>query len=271
MRASESPAKAPAATASTTPTPPLSPTSECNGRSSGLACDDDGVPEPGTTAVVIGLPDATPLLDAAWRIDPALVRRGVPAHVSLLYPFVPESALTVQDEKGVRSLAASFPAADLLLEEIVTASGFVAVSVPGLQAIVDAFHARWPGLRPYSGRFGARPAAHVTVAMGADNPTAAAAHPCGGGRAGGADGGRLAVKVHRTARRPGRTVNTPAAPLGRDYGQRPAPHTWPRPEDRRNCATTKQPAQPHPGPRITRAGRPTPPAPARVRRVEWAR
>lgn len=174
MRASESPAKAPAATASTTPTPPLSPTSECNGRSSGLACDDDGVPEPGTTAVVIGLPDATPLLDAAWRIDPALVRRGVPAHVSLLYPFVPESALTVQDEKGVRSLAASFPAADLLLEEIVTASGFVAVSVPGLQAIVDAFHARWPGLRPYSGRFGARPAAHVTVAMGADNPTAAA-------------------------------------------------------------------------------------------------
>lgn len=158
MRASESPAKAPAATASTTPTPPLSPTSECNGRSSGLACDDDGVPEPGTTAVVIGLPDATPLLDAAWRIDPALVRRGVPAHVSLLYPFVPESALTVQDEKGVRS------------------------------------RGQPDGCRP---------------CPRCDRQPAAAAHPCGGGRAGGADGGRLAVKVHRTARRPGRTVNTP--------------------------------------------------------------
>ncbi|MFE9636335.1 2'-5' RNA ligase family protein [Streptomyces sp. NPDC006463] len=132
------------------------------------------MPEPGTTAVVIVLPDAAPLLDAAWRIDPALVRRGVPAHVSLLYPFVPESALTGQDEKGVRSLAASFPAADLLLEEVVTASGFVAVTVPELQPIVDAFRAQWPGLRPYRGRFGARPAAHVTVAMGADNPTAAA-------------------------------------------------------------------------------------------------
>ncbi|MFD7834409.1 2'-5' RNA ligase family protein [Streptomyces sp. NPDC059761] len=132
------------------------------------------MPDPGTTAVVIVLPDAAPLLDTAWRIDPALVRRGVPAHVSLLYPFVPESALTGQDEKGVRSLAASFPAADLLLEELVTAPGFVGVTVPQLQPIVDAFGAQWPGLRPYGGRFGARPAAHVTVAMGADNPTTSA-------------------------------------------------------------------------------------------------
>ncbi|MGW0752939.1 2'-5' RNA ligase family protein [Streptomyces sp. NPDC002587] len=132
------------------------------------------MPEPGTTAVVIVLPDATPLLEAAWHIDPALVRRGVPAHVSLLYPFVPEPALTDQDEKDVRSLAASFPAADLLLEEVMTASGFVAVTVPGLQPIVDAFRAQWPGLRPYRGRFGARPAAHVTVAMGADTPAATA-------------------------------------------------------------------------------------------------
>ncbi|MFG2772755.1 2'-5' RNA ligase family protein [Streptomyces sp. NPDC048350] len=140
-----------------------------------LACDDDAVPEPGTTAVVIVLPDAAPLLDAARRIDPALVRHGVPAHVSLLYPFVPESVLTGQDERGVRSLAANFPAADLLLREVVTASGFVAVAVPELQPIVDAFRARWPGLRPYRGRFGAQPAAHVTVAMGADDPTASAA------------------------------------------------------------------------------------------------
>ncbi|MFI6150728.1 2'-5' RNA ligase family protein [Streptomyces sp. NPDC051109] len=132
------------------------------------------MPEPGTTAVVIALPDAAPLLDAASRIDPALVRRGVPAHVSLLYPFVPESALTGQDEEGVRSLAAGFPAADLLLEEVVTASGFIGVTVPELQPVVDAFRVQWPGLRPYDGRFGARPTAHVTVAMGADDPTAAA-------------------------------------------------------------------------------------------------
>lgn len=135
------------------------------------------MPEPGTTALVIALPDAAPLLDAAWRIDPALVRRGAPAHVSLLYPFVPESALAGQDEKDVRSLAASFPATDLLLEEVVTTSGFVAVSVPQLQPVVDAFHAQWPGLRPYGGRFGERPAAHVTVAMGADNSTTAAHVP----------------------------------------------------------------------------------------------
>ncbi|MEV7585325.1 2'-5' RNA ligase family protein [Streptomyces erythrochromogenes] len=131
------------------------------------------MPEPGTTAVVILVPDADPLLEAARGIDPALVRLGVPAHVSLLYPFVPEPALTRQDEDDVRSLAASFPAPDLLLEDMVTAPGFVAVPVPELQPVVDAFHARWPGLRPYGGRFGARPAAHVTVAMGADDPATA--------------------------------------------------------------------------------------------------
>ncbi|MER6314232.1 2'-5' RNA ligase family protein [Streptomyces sp. NPDC001581] len=132
------------------------------------------MPEIGTTAVVVALPDAAPLLDAAWRIDPALVRRGVPAHVSLLYPFVPEAALTGEDEKGVRSLAAGFPVAELVLGELVAESGFVAVSVPELQPLVDAFRAQWPELRPYGGRFGARPAAHVTVAMGADDPTASA-------------------------------------------------------------------------------------------------
>ncbi|MFD5886457.1 2'-5' RNA ligase family protein [Streptomyces sp. NPDC060334] len=132
------------------------------------------MPDPGTTAVVIVLPDATPLLDAAWRIDPTLVRPGMPAHVSLLYPFVPRSALTGQDEQRVRSLAAEFPATDLLLTEVVTAPGFVAVTVAELQPIVDAFRTQWPGSRPYGGRFGARPAAHVTVAMGADDPTTAA-------------------------------------------------------------------------------------------------
>ncbi|MEV6683171.1 2'-5' RNA ligase family protein [Streptomyces erythrochromogenes] len=132
------------------------------------------MPDPGTTAAVIALPEAAPLLDAARRVDPALVRPGVPAHVSLLYPFVPQAALTGQDEKNVRRLAASFPAAALLLEEVVTAPGFVAVSVPELQPIVDAFHAQWSGLRPYGGRFGVRPAAHVTVAMGARDPAAAA-------------------------------------------------------------------------------------------------
>ncbi|MFE2125208.1 2'-5' RNA ligase family protein [Streptomyces amritsarensis] len=132
------------------------------------------MPEPGTTAVVIVLPDADPLLDAARRIDPALVRPGVPAHVSLCHPFLPQSALNGQDQEELRSLAARFPAADLLLEDIVTTSGFIAVSVPQLQPLVDAFRGQWPGLRPYGGRFGARPAAHVTVALGADDPAAAA-------------------------------------------------------------------------------------------------
>ncbi|MFI7356394.1 hypothetical protein ACIBTP_20920 [Streptomyces avidinii] len=59
------------------------------------------------------------------------------------------------------------------MQELVTASGFVGVTAPQLQPIVAAFCTRWPGLPPYQGRFGARPAAHVTVAMAADDPTTA--------------------------------------------------------------------------------------------------
>ncbi|MCB8905540.1 2'-5' RNA ligase family protein [Streptomyces sp. CB02980] len=98
----------------------------------------------------------------------------MPAHVSLLYPFVPESALTDQGEQGVRTLAASFPAADLLLEEVVTASGFVAAPFRDSNRSSTRSAPSSLGSYPYRGRFGARPAAHVTVAMGADNPTATA-------------------------------------------------------------------------------------------------
>lgn len=41
------------------------------------------------SALVITLPMANPLLEAAAEVNPTLVRKGLPAHVSLLYPFLP--------------------------------------------------------------------------------------------------------------------------------------------------------------------------------------
>lgn len=126
----------------------------------------------GTTAAVVGLPAAAPLLDAARRIDPALGRPDA-AHVTALYPFVPAAALTEDVERAVRGLAAWFPVTEVLLTRITTAPGFVAAPAPELQPLLDAFRARWPQLVPYGGRFGPRPEAHVTVAMGADGTAAA--------------------------------------------------------------------------------------------------
>jgi hypothetical protein len=124
------------------------------------------VPEPGTTALVILLPAAEPVLAAARRTAPGLVRPGLPAHVTALYPFLPAHELTDEVFDAVRNLAAAVRPVDVRLAELVVAPGFSAVVTPSLQPIADAVCAHWPGVVPYGGRFGPTPAAHLTVAMG---------------------------------------------------------------------------------------------------------
>lgn len=118
---------------------------------------------------MILLPAAEPLLAAARRIDPALVRPGLPAHVTALYPFLPDAELTGPVLDAVRALAATLAPVDVPLTELVTAPGFAAVPAPALQPVADAVCARWPEVPPYGGRFGPRPDAHLTVAMGGDD------------------------------------------------------------------------------------------------------
>ncbi|MGW9370265.1 2'-5' RNA ligase family protein [Streptomyces xanthophaeus] len=130
------------------------------------------MPAIGTTAVVIELRAADVLLEAAGQVDPRLVRPGLPAHVTVLYPFVPAGELTDETDRSIRGLAGSIPAADVHLARIVTEPGFVSVHAAELEPAVNAFREHWPQLRPYGGRFGPAPAAHVTVAMGCDDSQA---------------------------------------------------------------------------------------------------
>ncbi len=120
---------------------------------------------------MILLPAAEPVLAAARRVDPALVRPGLPAHVTALYPFLPDGSLTDEVLAEVRVLAAGFPAPEVRLAELVVTPGFVALAAPALQPVADAVCARWPDVLPYGGRFGPRPVAHLTVAMGGTEDT----------------------------------------------------------------------------------------------------
>jgi hypothetical protein len=119
------------------------------------------------TALVIEVPAAQVLLDAASRVNPALVRAELPAHVTALYPFLPADELGDDVDEAVRGIAASMPLSTVRLTKVVTAPGFVGVRVPELQPVADAACARWPEVLPYGGRFGPKPPVHVTVAMGA--------------------------------------------------------------------------------------------------------
>lgn len=124
------------------------------------------MPRPGTTALLILLPAAEPVLAAARRTAPDLVRPGLPAHVTALYPFLPAHEVTDEVLDAVRALAAAAGPVGVPLTELVTTPGFTAVLAPALQPLADAVCARWPDVPPYGGRFGPAPAAHLTVAMG---------------------------------------------------------------------------------------------------------
>jgi hypothetical protein len=131
------------------------------------------VPEPGTTALVILLPAAEPALAAARRVDPTLVRPGLAAHVTALYPFLPDASLTSSVLAAVRSLASAVSPTEVRLDQFLSTPGFAALPAPSLQPITDAVCAHWPEVLPYGKRFGPRPPAHVTIAMGGDEETLA--------------------------------------------------------------------------------------------------
>ncbi|MEC3980713.1 2'-5' RNA ligase family protein [Amycolatopsis sp. H20-H5] len=126
------------------------------------------MPVIGTTALVIALPAAEPLLAAARDVSPELVRPGLVAQVTALYPFLPAAELTADVEQAVLELAATTPVTEVALTELVGSPGFLAAAAPALQPLADAACARWPHVPPYGGRFGPRPRAHLTVAMGAN-------------------------------------------------------------------------------------------------------
>lgn len=124
------------------------------------------MPTPGTSALVVTLPTAAVLLEAAAAVDPGLVRPGLPPHVTALYPFLPAERLTEQTDADVTQLAASFPVTEVQLTDLVLAPGFVAAAAPALQPLADAVCDHWPDVPPYGGRFGAHPPAHLTIALG---------------------------------------------------------------------------------------------------------
>ncbi len=122
-----------------------------------------------TTAIVIALPTAEPLLTTARTFAPHLVR-ALPPHVSVLYPGPEPTAQAVDD---VSALGRHAPGEVELDEVEIGDEGFVGVTVPALDELLQRYRTRWPSLVPYGGRYGMAPAAHMTLALGATGEQAA--------------------------------------------------------------------------------------------------
>ncbi|MER5257365.1 2'-5' RNA ligase family protein [Streptomyces sp. NPDC002855] len=135
------------------------------------------MPAPGTTAVLALLPDAEPLLELASEVDARAVRPEVPAHATLLYPWLSADRIDARELERLRAaLLRAAPEGDRIpvrLAEVEQAGAFAGVPVPELRALATAVRAAYPEQVPYGGRFGQDPPVHVTVSLDATAHTAA--------------------------------------------------------------------------------------------------
>ncbi|MEV0528779.1 2'-5' RNA ligase family protein [Streptomyces sp. NPDC050439] len=132
---------------------------------------------PGTTAVLVLLPDADPLLALAARVETRVVRPGVPAHATLLYPWLSAEEIGPSDLERLRAVlvraAPDGGRIPLRLTEAERAGAFVGVPVPELRSLATAVREAYPDQVPYGGQFGQDPPVHVTVSLDATDHTAA--------------------------------------------------------------------------------------------------
>jgi 2'-5' RNA ligase len=128
---------------------------------------------PGTSAVVIEVPAAEPVV-SRWRAKfDASVSLGLPAHLTVLAPFLPQERLDNGVLDRLEQICASVPAQDVCFGHTARFPGVLYLEPEPddtLRALTTAIARQWPEAPPYGGRF-ADVVPHLTVALGAfDSP-----------------------------------------------------------------------------------------------------
>ncbi|MFC8365372.1 2'-5' RNA ligase family protein [Streptomyces griseorubiginosus] len=124
----------------------------------------------GQTALVVPVPEAEPAV-RAWRdrFDPA-ARAGVPAHVTVLFPFLPEPLVDAGTRAVLDEIFGSHPSFDVRFEDCGRFPGLLylapAPDTP-FRRLTEAVVARWPEAPPYGGKYEPHP--HLTVAQSDDD------------------------------------------------------------------------------------------------------
>ncbi|WP_431923567.1 2'-5' RNA ligase family protein [Amycolatopsis tucumanensis] len=132
--------------------------------------------ERGRSVLAIPVPAADPLLARAAELSPA-ARRGLPAHISLLYPFRPAADLDEATVTALAELLERQPAMEVRFERCHHHDGFVYLRPEPLQpltGLIATLRRRWSAVLPQGSRPGDDVGAHLTVAMGASPREAAA-------------------------------------------------------------------------------------------------
>jgi 2'-5' RNA ligase superfamily len=124
----------------------------------------------GQTGLVLLVPDLDPVV-GRWRelYDPVSAY-GMPAHVTIVYPWKPAAAITSADRTALAELVRGLPPIE------VSFAGFGRFAetlwldpqpVAPIRRLIDTVVARWPEYPPYGGQF-AVVVPHLTVSDGRD-------------------------------------------------------------------------------------------------------
>ena len=124
------------------------------------------------SALIVPVPEAEPVVGALRaRHDPSAAG-GMPAHITLLYPFMPPDAIDAATEQSLGEIAAAFPSFRFQLTRVGRFPGVVYLDPQPGQPFIDLTQmiaARWPAHPPYGGEFD-EIVPHLTVSQGSDAP-----------------------------------------------------------------------------------------------------
>jgi 2'-5' RNA ligase len=119
----------------------------------------------GTTLIL-----PVPSLDSV--VQESARESGIPAHITLLYPFLAGRSINGDTESALASLLLEIPAFDFVLSEIGRFPGVVYLAPEPAEhfvALTEALVGRWPERQPYGGDH-QEIIPHLTVAYGAPIP-----------------------------------------------------------------------------------------------------
>jgi 2'-5' RNA ligase len=123
----------------------------------------------GESAVVVPAPAAEPVVSTWRKRFDSSAAQGMPAHITVLYPFLPEPRLTRGVVTRLRELCAAVPVLDVAFRRVGRFPDVLYLDpepTGELRELTASIAQRWPEAPPYGGRFD-EVVPHLTVAHGA--------------------------------------------------------------------------------------------------------
>jgi len=128
---------------------------------------------PGESSLLVVLrPAQLALRWARWRFDPS-ARSGIPAHITVLYPFLPPAQINQQVLQALEatfSTTGSFAFRLSAVEWFDDRVAYIAVEPPEpFVSLTQAVMARFPGHEPYGGTYESI-VPHLTIGVQGERP-----------------------------------------------------------------------------------------------------